>query len=109
MFDPEQCYPGSRAVAARPTRLLFPTIVGHSESTLRRISPRDAFCRLLPQSRLSADPGSAEAHVRTLHALVRESAAFELLHGGDFLGAPAETLRRLLDPLHPDPATAGRR
>lgn len=109
MFDPEQCYPGSRTVATRPARLLFPTIVTRAESTLRPISQRDALCRLLPQSRLSADPDTAEAHVRALAALARDCAAFEFQHGRDFLGAPVETLRRLLEPLRPHPPAHGSR
>jgi hypothetical protein len=109
MFDPELCYPGSRAAAFRPACLLFPTIVTRAESTVRPISQQDALCRLLPQSRLSADPGTAEAHVRALGALARDSAAFELQHGRDFLGAPVETLRRLLEPLRPHTPAPGPR
>jgi len=103
MVDPELCYPGSRTDSFCPTYLLFPTIVARPESTVRRITRHDAFCRLLPQSRLSADARTAETNVRTLGTLARESIAFELLHGGDFLGAPAGTLRRLLDSCRRDP------
>jgi hypothetical protein len=109
MFDPEQSYPGSHVEWARPAVLVFPTIVAHPDSAIRRISKRDAFCRLLPQSRLSADARVATAHVRTLETLVRDSDAFELQHGRDFLHAPAATLRRLLELLGPEPGTRGAR
>lgn len=99
MVDLEQCYPGSHVASVCPTYLLFPTIVAHAESTVRRIGPRDAFCRLLPESRLSADLLTAQTHLRTLERLVRQCEAFELHHGRDFLRAPAETLRRLLESL----------
>jgi hypothetical protein len=103
MLDLEQCYPGSHAAAVRPTYLLFPTIVAHAESAVRRITRRDAFCRLLPESRLSANVRTAKTHVRTLERLVRQCEAFELHHGRDFLRAPAETLRGLLESLPRDP------
>jgi len=103
MLDLEQCYPGSHAAAVRPTYLLFPTIVAHAESAIRRITRRDAFCRLLPESRLSADVRTAKTHVRTLERLVRQCEAFEVHHGRDFLRAPAETLRGLLKSLSRDP------
>jgi hypothetical protein len=103
MFDPERCYPGSHALSTRPAFLVFPTIVTHPDSAVRRLSKREAFCRLLPQSRLSADARVAAAHVRTLEMLVRDSVAFELQHGRDFLQAPAATLRRLLASLPQEP------
>jgi hypothetical protein len=99
MVDPEQCYPGSRAQASRPTYLLFPTIVARPQSTVRPIAPREAFLRLLPESRLSVDVRTAKIHVRTLEMLARQSMAFELHHGRDFLRTPGETLRRLLESL----------
>lgn len=105
MLDPERCYPGSHIEWTRPAVLVFPTIVGHADSAIRRISKRDAFCRLLPQSRLSAEARVAQAHARTLEMLVRESEAFELQHGRDFLHAPAATLRRLLPSLAPPAGT----
>jgi hypothetical protein len=103
MVDLEQCYPGSHAAAVRPTYLMFPTIVAHAESAIRRITRRDAFCRLLPESRLSADVRTAKTHVCTLERLVRQCEAFELHHGRDFLRAPGEVLRGLLESLPPDP------
>ena len=103
MVDLEQCYPGSQAAAVRPTYLVFPTIVARAESAIRPITRHDALRRLLPESRLSADAPTAETHVRTLERLVRQCAAFELHHGRDFLRAPAEALRRLLESLPPGP------
>jgi hypothetical protein len=102
MLDLEQCYPGSHAAAVRPTYLLFPTIVAQAESAVRRITRRDAFCRLLPESRVSADVPTSKTHVRTLERLVRQCEAFELHHGRDFLRAPGETLRGLLASLPGD-------
>jgi hypothetical protein len=99
MFNPERCYPGSHAASARPAVLVFPTIVTHPDSEVRRLSKREAFCRLLPQARLSADACTAEAHVRILETLVRDSDSYELRHGHDFLLAPVATLGRLLESL----------
>jgi hypothetical protein len=104
MLDLEQCYPGSHAAAACPTYLLFPRIVSHADSCVRRITRRDAFCRLLPESRVSGDAHTAETHVRVLERLVRQCETFELHHGRDFLRAPVETLRRLLRSLSRAPA-----
>jgi hypothetical protein len=103
ILDFEQCYPGSHAATLRPTYLLFPRIVAQAESAVRRISRRDAFCRLLPESRLSADLRTAKTHVRMLEQLVHQCEAFELHHGRDFLQAPAETVRALLELLPRDP------
>jgi hypothetical protein len=104
MVDLERCYPGSHVAAVRPTCLLFPTIVADADSTVRPITRRDALVRLLPESRLSADVRTATAHVRTLERLVRQCAAFELRHGRDFLRAPAEALRGLLESLPTTPS-----
>ena len=108
MIDPERFYPGSHAESARPGVLLFPAIVAGPDSAVRPLPKREAFCRLLPQSRLSADPGVAQAHLRVLERLVHAAPAFELLHGRDFLRAPEATLRRLLERVE-GPAEAGRR
>jgi len=105
-FDPDRCFPGARASQMSPTALLFPSIAARPRSELRPISPRDAFRRLLPQSRLSTAPRAAEAHVRALEALVRSAPAFELHHGEDFLRAPEATVRRVLETLEPAPAAA---
>ena len=108
MLDPERCYPGSHAEHARPGILLFPAIAEAPESAVRPLSRREAFGRLLPQSRLSADPDVARAHLQILERLVYDAAAFELLHGGDFLRAPEATLLRLLERVE-RPAEAARR
>jgi hypothetical protein len=105
-FDPDRGFPGSQAARMSPTALVFPSIVTRADSVLRPISRRDAFCRLLPQSRMSAATRIAEAHVRMLEALVGAAAAFELEHGADFLRAPDTTLRRLLETLGPAPVAA---
>jgi hypothetical protein len=104
MLDLEQSYPGSHVAAVCPTYLLFPRIVSRADSTVRRITRPDAFCRLLPESRLSGDARTAEAHVRALERLVRQCETFELHHGRDFLHAPVETLRRLLRSVSSAPA-----
>jgi hypothetical protein len=104
MLDLEQCYPGSHAAAVCPAYLLFPRIVSHADSTVRRITRHDAFCRLLPESRLSGDARTAETHVRALERLVRQCETFEVHHGRDFLQAPVETLRRVLRSLSRAPA-----
>ncbi len=77
------------------------------DSTVREVSRREAFSRLLPQIRLSADSRAAGAHLQLLGALVRDCVAFELRHGGDFLRAPVATVRRLFDTLAPQPAASG--
>jgi hypothetical protein len=105
-FDPDRCFPDARVGQMRPTALVFPSIAARPRSALRPISPGDAFRRILPQSRLSAAPGAAEAHVRALEALVRSAPAFALDHGEDFLRAPEATLRRVLEALDPAPAGA---
>lgn len=106
MFDPQQCYPGSHSDWARPAVLVFPTIVARARSELRRLTTREAFCRLLPQSRVSADPPTAEAHLRTLAMLARASEAFDLHHGRDFPRRPMATVRRLVASLEREPAVA---
>jgi hypothetical protein len=105
-FDPDRCFPEGRASEMSPTALLFPSIAARPRSALRPISAGDAFRRLLPQSRFSAAPRAAEAHVRALEVLVRSAPAFELHHGEDFLRAPEATLRRVLEALDPAPAGA---
>jgi hypothetical protein len=102
-FDPERCYPGSHIGTARPTVVVFPTIVDDVASEVRPMSKREAFCRLLPQTRLSADARIAEAQVRTLVVLMRDSVAFELRHGRDFVQAPVATVRRLFSSLGDHP------
>jgi hypothetical protein len=106
MLDVEACYPGSHVAWARPDVLVFPRIVSDVHSEVRTVSKQEAFCRLLPQIRLSADRGIAQAHLGLLGALVRDCTTFELRHGRDFLGAPVATLRRLLEPLALEPAAA---
>jgi hypothetical protein len=109
LFDPEACYPGSHVSSIQPAVIVFPTIVTDQDSTVREVSRRDAFSRLLPQIRLSADRRAAAAHLSLLGALVRDCVAFELRHGGDFLRAPVATVRRLFDALAARPTACGTR
>lgn len=104
MFDPEACYPGSHVLSIQPTVIVFPTIVAGHDSTVREIPKREAFSRLLPQIRLSADGRAAGAHLQLLGALVRDCVTFELRHGDDFLRAPVATVRRLFDTLASQPS-----
>lgn len=106
MFDPEACYPGSHVPSIRPAVIVFPAIVTDDDSTVREVSRREAFSRLLPQIRLSADHRAAAAHLSLLGALVRDCVAFELRHGADFLRAPVATVRRLFDTLAAQPAAS---
>jgi hypothetical protein len=104
--DPERCYPGSHAASARPAVILFPIIADDPESSVHPLSKRDALGRLLPQTRMSADPETARKHLEALAILMRDAATLELRHGRDFLRAPVATLARLLDPLTAERADA---
>src|SRR5690606_1217244 len=89
VIDPLVGFPGRQRRGARPAVLVFPGI-GAGPTRARRLSPADAFARLLEPAALSLVqglPGSA-GHLQVLGALASECRSVALDLGPDALSTP---------------------
>lgn len=90
----DQVFPGDPLPSCTPRVLVLPHVAPEGESRVEPLDPRDAWLRLVPDVLLT-EPGSTQAHLRALSALLDQADCYSLQSGAD-LDAAARLALELL-------------
>jgi len=92
LLDLDQRYSGQAAAHGRPQVLLFPTITGQPQTTLRPLATMQTFLRLLDHvgAGVLVEPETTPALLTLFKDLVEQADAYELHLGQDVYDAPAQ-------------------
>lgn len=88
-FTPQEFFAGHQIEAAKPSVMLFPSIMREPATRLVRLSQSEAMSRLLKLCPWACyDANSASDHLAVLGRLAQETAGFDILAGTDVLQDP---------------------
>ena len=96
-LPPAELFPGGNVASCVPSAIFFPSVTGDAETRVEALSQATAMARLIRMCPwASYDKCSAEAHLRVLAQLARQTAAYAIFSGKDLLHDPALAARLIL-------------